>query len=134
LYIRNLPYAADEDAIKRVFQRFGNVVSVRIARRSDTQVSKGFAYVEFEARAGAEGAVAAAAAVGGLQVGGRGVVLDYDTSAGPRAGFKTADGRAFSKVAEGKASSGGGGGRGGGAGGGARAGRKDAGVGAHSQG
>ena len=112
LHVHNLPYAADEGAIKAVFQRFGNVASVRIARRSDTQASKGFAYVEFEGKAGGEAAVAASQAPGGLLVGGRPVRLDYDTSAGPRASFKTVDGRAYSKVAGAEAGSGGGGGAG----------------------
>jgi nucleolin len=128
LYVSNLPYTADEDAVKKVFQRFGNVASVRIVRRSDTHASKGFAYVEFDGKAGAEGAVAASVAPAGLLVGGRGVRLDYDAGAGPKASFKTADGRAFSRVAAAAGtSSGAGGGKGAGRS------RQDAGIAGHTQ-
>ena len=135
LHVHNLPYDADEAAIEKVFQRHGNVASVRIARRYDTHASKGFAYVEYEGKAGAEAAVAASLAPGGLLVGGRAARLDYDTGAGPKASFKTADGRALGKGAGGGAGGGGGGGGGGGAGGkGGKGGKRvDAGVAAHGE-
>jgi nucleolin len=138
LHVHNLPYDADEAAIEKVFQRHGNVASVRIARRYDTHASKGFAYVEFEGKAGAEAAVAASLAPGGLLVGGRAARLDYDTGAGPRASFKTADGRALGKggdSAGGGGKGGGGGGKGGGGGGkgGGQGKRVNAGVAAHDE-
>jgi nucleolin len=139
LHVHNLPYDADEAAIEKVFQRHGNVASVRIARRYDTHASKGFAYVEYEGKAGAEAAVAASLAPGGLLVGGRAARLDYDTGAGPRASFKTADGRALGKGGEGASGAGGGGGKGGGGGGkgggkgGGQGKRVNAGVAAHDE-
>lgn len=134
LFVRNLPYEVDEAAIRPVFERFGTVASIRLPRRYDTQVSKGFCYVQYEGKSGAEGAVAAS--VKGLTMGGRNLQLDYDTSAGPKASFKGADGRAYSKT------EGGIGGNAGGSGGGDRGSKRlkdkgkgkrvDAGVAAHN--
>lgn len=120
LFVRNLPYDADEAAVKAAFARYGDVSSVRIARRYDTQASKGFGYVQFETAEGAEAALHAtfglpppsaagkagkkggAAAVAPVLVGGRAVKCDYDTGA-PKASYRTADGQYYAKTAEGAA-------------------------------
>jgi len=128
LFVRNLPYDAEEGALRAVFERFGTVASVRIARRYDNLVSKGFGYVQFEARAGVE-AAAAAAAAGGLAVGGRAVAVDFDTGGGPKASFRGPDGQHVGRLDAGGGGGGGGGGKGAGA---KRSKFKDAGVAAHS--
>ncbi len=98
LFCRNLPYDADEDAVRGAFCKFGAVTSVRLPRRSDTGATKGFGYVQYEHAFAAEAAVAAAAA-GKLLVGARAASVDWDTGA-PKASFKAADGRAFVKTEE----------------------------------
>lgn len=145
LFVRNLPYDADEEAIKAVFSKFGALQAVRLVRRSDTHASKGFCYVQYGGKGGAEAAVAAAYDTSGrgLMVGGRAVQLDYDTSSGPKASFKDEHGRRVVKDEGGGSGSGGGGGGGGGGGRfppskdapGKKGGKKkrvDAGVAAHS--
>jgi nucleolin len=98
LFVRNLPYDADEDAVRAAFAKFGAVASVRLPRRSDTQATKGFGYVQFEHAFSAEAAVGAAAK-GSLKVGARPAQVDYDTGA-PKASFRGPDGRAFTKSNE----------------------------------
>lgn len=98
LFVRNLPYDADEDTVRADFAKFGAITSVRLPRRSDTQATKGFGYVQFEHAFSAESAVGAAAK-GSLKVGERPAQVDYDTGA-PKASFRGADGRAFTKSNE----------------------------------
>jgi nucleolin len=107
LFVRNLPYDAEEGAVRAAFERFGDVASVRIARRYDNLVSKGFGYVQFAARAGLEAAAAGAAA--GLAVGGRPVAVDFDAGGGPKASFRGPDGQHVGRLEK---REGGGGGKG----------------------
>jgi nucleolin len=97
LFVKNLPYEAGEEALQRAFAAFGTVVAARVVRRSDNQVSKGFAYVEMEASGQALAAMQAACKLK-LLVSGRPARLDYDTGA-PKASFKAQDGRALTKGA-----------------------------------
>ncbi|KAA0150052.1 hypothetical protein FNF27_07851 [Cafeteria roenbergensis] len=99
LFVRNLPYSADEDAIRLAFMRFGKVASIRLPRWGNTNNSKGIAYVQFLKGESASAAVAAATTEP-MVMEGRALGLDYDTGA-PKASFKGADGRAWAKT-EGK--------------------------------
>jgi nucleolin len=93
VFLKNLPYDADEDALRAVLSKYGEVTSVRVVRDSGTQRSKGFAYAEFGTTAAADAVVRAAA----LKCGGRPLIVDYETGA-PKKSFRDADGRAWSKT------------------------------------
>lgn len=49
LYVGNLPYRANEDAVKELFQRFGNVINVRLMKDRQTGRRRGFGFVEVAA-------------------------------------------------------------------------------------
>lgn len=108
LYIRNLPYDTDEETVKTAFSRFGNVLSVRLARWNHTNNLKGFGYVQFEHGYSAESAVkeyekSIDNGKNAIQVGGRSVTLDWDApGAGPKASFRTSDRVYFKKTEESK--------------------------------
>jgi RNA recognition motif-containing protein len=48
LYVGNLLYEVDENALRDLFMQFGNVTSAQIIRYRDSGRSKGFGFVEFE--------------------------------------------------------------------------------------
>ncbi len=50
LYVGNLPYRANEDAVKELFQRFGVVVNVRLMKDRQTGRRRGFGFVEVAAK------------------------------------------------------------------------------------
>lgn len=52
LYVGNLPYRANEDAVKELFQRFGTVVNVRLMKDRQTGRRRGFGFVEVAAKDG----------------------------------------------------------------------------------
>lgn len=107
LFVKGLPYETDEEQVKASFSRFGQVVSVRLVRWQQTGRLKGVGYVQFETGLSCEAAmkayrdamVAKGAARGGVSVGTRTVVLDYDTGA-PKQSFKTSTGQSFFKTEE----------------------------------
>jgi RNA recognition motif-containing protein len=122
IFVKGVPYEADEAALAAVFSRFGAITSTRLPRWGHTGTRKGHGYVQFSAPAAAGAAVTAYRASAGtsaaLRVGDRLVHLDYDDGA-PKASFKTEAGRAFYKTEakEGGGSAGAAGGKGGAAGG-----------------
>lgn len=48
LFVKNLPYDTTELAVKDLFNKYGNVESVRLAKWKHTQNLKGFGYVSFQ--------------------------------------------------------------------------------------
>ncbi|MFC3121269.1 RNA recognition motif domain-containing protein [Agaribacter flavus] len=48
LYIGNLPYKANEDAIKNYFEKVSKVISVRLMKDKRTGRKKGFGFIEVE--------------------------------------------------------------------------------------
>jgi RNA recognition motif-containing protein len=72
IFVGNLPWATDEDALQRLFEDCGDVVNARVVRQSWTQRSRGFGYVEFAAEASVDTAVQKA-----ITVDGRELRLDY---------------------------------------------------------
>lgn len=97
LFVNNLPYAATEEEIARVFEKYGKIAEdgVRIARNSVTRQSKGFAYVDFASPNDAQKVVQACTKKN-LTVGGRIVRLDYDTGR-IKGSFRTDSGRLWAK-------------------------------------
>lgn len=49
LYVGNLPYRANEDAVKALFSRYGTVVNVRLMKDRQTGRRRGFGFVEVAA-------------------------------------------------------------------------------------
>lgn len=54
LYVGNLPYRANEDVVKELFQRFGVVVNVRLMKDRQTGRRRGFGFVEVAEKDGAK--------------------------------------------------------------------------------
>lgn len=50
LYVGNLPYRADEDAVQEHFEQQGKVVSVRLMKDRRTGKRKGYGFVEMNAK------------------------------------------------------------------------------------
>ena len=49
LYVGNLPYRANEAAVRELFSQFGNVESVRLMKDKHTGKRRGFGFVEMSA-------------------------------------------------------------------------------------
>jgi hypothetical protein len=54
LYVGNLPYRADEEAVQEHFEQQGNVVSVRLMKDRRTGKRKGYGFVEMNAKGAAK--------------------------------------------------------------------------------
>ncbi|WP_419571460.1 RNA recognition motif domain-containing protein [Rheinheimera sp.] len=50
LYVGNLPYRANEDAVRELFQKFGIVINVRLMKDRQTGRRRGFGFVEVAAK------------------------------------------------------------------------------------
>lgn len=59
IYVGNIPYAATEDDLKKLFQEYGPVATVTIIRDRDDGRSKGFGFVEMENQEDGEQAIEA---------------------------------------------------------------------------
>jgi cold-inducible RNA-binding protein len=57
LYVGNIPFQTDEDALKDAFGAFGSVSSVKIIMDRETGRSKGFGFVEMETAEAAQTAI-----------------------------------------------------------------------------
>lgn len=57
LYVGNLPYSADEQALRDLFSQYGRVVDVDIATDRATGQSRGFGFVEMATDADAQAAI-----------------------------------------------------------------------------
>ena len=73
LFVGNLPFDASEDALRDLFNPFGEVQQVRIMTDRDTGKSRGFAFVEM---AQADDAEKAVAALSGKDFGGRALTVN----------------------------------------------------------
>jgi len=78
IYVGNLPYSVTDSSLKSNFAEFGSVSSARVMMDRETGTSKGFGFVEM---ASPEAAQAAIAALNGMSVDGRAIVV---TLARPR--------------------------------------------------
>ena len=47
IYVKNLPENLEENKLKKLFKKFGNISSIRLMKRADNSV-KNFCYVDFE--------------------------------------------------------------------------------------
>lgn len=58
LYVGNLPYTIDKDALMELFAAFGDITDAVVITDKYTKRSKGFGFVEFADEAAAKKAVA----------------------------------------------------------------------------
>lgn len=58
LYVGNLPYTIDKDALMQLFAGYGDIVDAVVITDKYTKRSKGFGFIEFAEEAAAEKAVA----------------------------------------------------------------------------
>ncbi|XP_026729163.1 nucleolar protein 12-like [Trichoplusia ni] len=58
VFVGNLPFAMEDDALRAKFDKCGAIESVRIIRDKKTNAGKGFGYVNFESKDGVELALA----------------------------------------------------------------------------
>lgn len=73
LYVGNLPYETDENAIRELFGQFGSLDSVHVVTDKMTGRARGFAFVEMSSDAEAQAAISG---VNGHQVGGRALTVN----------------------------------------------------------
>ena len=73
IYVGNLPYSVDDNALQSNFSEFGAVSSAKVMMDRDTGRSKGFGFVEM---ASAEEAQAAIQALNGVSVNGRSITVN----------------------------------------------------------
>ena len=112
LYVGNLSYGVDENALSQLFSEYGTVESVAIVSDRETGRSRGFGFVEMSSDAEAQAAIDA---LNGQQHNGRALTVNEARAredSGPRRGGGGGGGRG--------GFGGGGGGGGGGFGGGGR--------------
>ncbi len=48
IYVGNVSFKTDDEALKKAFEEFGTVVSASLVKDKNTQMSKGFGFVEME--------------------------------------------------------------------------------------
>ena len=112
IYVGNLPFSADEAAVRALFEQHGTVDSVSMINDRETGRPRGFGFVEMP-RADAERAIQA---LNGQQMGGRPLKVN-EAQDKPRGGGGGGGGRGGFGGGGGRS---GGGGYGGGGGGGGR--------------
>ena len=108
IFVGNLDFNASEEAVRSLFERYGQVNSARIMTDRETGRSRGFAFVEMENEGEADQAISA---LNGYTLDGRALNVN-EARPKPERSFGGGGGRSFG--------AGGGGGRPGGGGGGRR--------------
>lgn len=73
IYVGNLPYTTSEEAVRSLFEQFGEVASVRIINDAMTGKSKGFCFVDMPDETNANAAIEA---LHGSELDGRNIVVN----------------------------------------------------------
>ena len=73
IYVGSLSYQTTEDALRQLFEKFGEVTSAKIITDRETGRSKGFGFVEMAAQADAEEAIKE---LNGTEFDGRNIVVN----------------------------------------------------------
>ena len=68
IYVGNLSFSSTEEELRAVFERHGDVASVKVITDRDTGRSRGFAFVEMDDASAADDAIRA---LDGSELGGR---------------------------------------------------------------
>ncbi len=71
IYVGNLPFSADEDGVRELFESYGTVTSVNLITDRDTGRPRGFGFVEME-----DGADDAIDGLNGTDMGGRALKIN----------------------------------------------------------
>ena len=86
IYVGNLPFSADEAAVRQLFEQHGKVESVALINDRDTGRPRGFGFVEMSN----SDAARAMQAINGTELGGRALKVneaqDRERSGGNRGG------------------------------------------------
>jgi len=77
LIVRNLPFQANEDELRKLFSRAGFIWNITIPQGSDGRPSKGFAFVTFTCKSDAEKAIQS---INGTKIGKRPIAVDWAVS------------------------------------------------------
>ncbi|XP_074832778.1 RNA-binding protein 28 isoform X2 [Carettochelys insculpta] len=83
VFIRNLPFSAEEEEVGEMLEQFGDLKYVRIVLHPDTEHSRGCAFAQFTTQDAAQKCLQAAqgdSEGGGLRLGGRQLCLDLAVS------------------------------------------------------
>ena len=83
LYVGNLPYSVDDQALSHNFSSYGAVQSAKVMTDRDTGRSKGFGFVEMGNDAEAQAAIQG---LNGMQVQGRAITVNVARPKEDRAG------------------------------------------------
>jgi RNA recognition motif-containing protein len=83
LYVGNLPYSVDQEALQEAFSACGTVDSVNVITDRDTGQSKGFGFVEMSSDSEAQKAIQE---LNGTNMGGRDMRVNEAKPREPRGG------------------------------------------------
>lgn len=84
IYVGNLPYSVDDQALNHNFSEYGSVSSAKVMMDRDTGRSKGFGFVEMSTPQEAEAAIRG---LNGMSVGGRSIVVNISRPKESSSGF-----------------------------------------------
>ncbi len=73
IYAGNLSYRMTEDSLKKIFEQYGEVTSIKIIKKPETDRSKGFGFVEMPDNEQAEYAIQK---LNGSEVQGRNITVN----------------------------------------------------------
>ncbi|WP_336513806.1 RNA-binding protein [Pollutibacter soli] len=85
LYVSNLGYQTSESELRKLFEPFGPVTSVKIIMDRDTGSSRGFGFVDMESKADAETAIKS---IDGQELSGRQISV-AEAREKPKSNFKS---------------------------------------------
>ncbi|MGD0695813.1 MAG: RNA-binding protein [Terriglobia bacterium] len=94
LFVGNLPFSTNEDALRDLFAQYGEVQQVKVMTDRDTGKPRGFAFVEMTQD---EDAAKAIAALNGKDLGGRALTVNEARPKPDRGGFRPGGGGGRSK-------------------------------------
>lgn len=89
IYIANIPFRANEDELRELFEGYGSVASVKIILDKETQRSRGFGFVEMDDDSEATAAIQG---INGKDFQGKNLVVNEARPKEPRSDFRPRSG------------------------------------------